>query len=170
MPSNTIRTASRTLTAVALAVCAVAGGVAAAPAGANPPPKPIPRFSPDGEAMGLVGDHDFCRGIAFVDFSAPKRAVTRVTITSRGFTGNGPGWARNPRCKVDFAFGYYSAIALGKSATLSASFGPRPGEKVTRDIVTGSGLVLASVIPTNPKAPAALPTGLPVLSSYLVVP
>ncbi|KQR99455.1 hypothetical protein ASG12_01085 [Williamsia sp. Leaf354] len=120
--------------------------------------------------MGVVGDHDFCRGVAYVDFSSPKRAVTRVTITSRGFTGNGPGWAKKPQCKVDFGFGYYSAIALGKTVNLSASFGPRPGEKVTRDIVTGSGLVLASVVPTPATGPVRLLAGFPVLSSYLVVP
>ena len=157
--------------ATAVVAAALTGGVvAAAPAGAAPPPKPIPRFSPDGEAMGVVGDHDFCRGVAYADFSAPKPAVTRVTITSRGFTGNGPGWAKNPRCKVDFSFGYYSAIAFGKSLTLPATFGPRPGEKVTRDIVTGSGLVSMSVVPQPATGPVRLLAGFPVVTSYLIVP
>jgi hypothetical protein len=159
------------IAATAVTVAAVTGGVvAAAPAGAAPPPKPIPRLSILGESSGVFGNHDFCRGTVSMNFTSPKRAVTRVTVRSNGFIGNGPGWVKNPRCRVLFQESHTSAIALLPISYFPAAFGPKPGETVTRDFVTGSGLVSISVGAVTQGTPVVLPQGYPAVSSYLIVP
>ncbi len=158
------------IAATAVAAAAVTGGVvAAAPAGAAPPPKDLPRFAFFGENFGMFGDHDFCRGTVHVRLTSPKRAVTRVTFTSNGFTGNGPGWARNPRCRVLLTFIHTSATAVQKETYVPATFGTRPGEKVTRDIVTGSGLVSVATTAYSTNTPVRLPQAY-AISWYTIVP
>lgn len=157
------------IAATAVTVAAVTGGVvAAAPAGAAPPPKDLPYFTVLGANFGTFGDHDFCRGSLNVRLSSPKRAVTRVTITSFGFTGNGSGWTKNPRCRV-----LIGAINTNLFFTLSetffpATFGPRPGEKVVRDIVTGSGLRQLLVGTYVAKAPVRTPQSYGTNFTYVV--
>ncbi len=146
------------IAATAVAAAAVTGGVvAAAPAGAAPPSKPLPVFTLTGDNFGMFGDHDFCRGTVNVRLTTPKRAVVRVTFTSNGFTGNGPGWVRNPRCRVLLAFTHTSALTLYKQTFVPASFGTKPGEKITRDIVTGSGLVSIGATAYATNTPVQVP-------------
>ncbi|GAA1879209.1 enoyl-CoA hydratase [Williamsia serinedens] len=129
------------IAATAVAVAAVTGGVvAAAPAGAAPPPRDLPVFAPFGQNFGAFGDHDFCRGSMNVRISSPKRGVARVTLTSFGFTGSGRGWTTNPNCGLLVGVTATNGLFQIGETFFNASFGPRPGAKVTRDIATGSGL------------------------------
>lgn len=151
----------------AVAVTAVTGGVVvAAPATAAPPPKPIPRFSIVGETFGMVGDHDFCRGTVRVDFTSPQRGITRVTLTSNGFTGDGAGWTRNPICRSQVIMTQIGGRAFYRETSIPVAFGRKAGNSVSRDVVTGSGLISVSVgAYTRARAPQSS-----VVSSYLVVP
>lgn len=156
------------IAATAVAVAAVTGGVvAAAPAGAAPPPRPLPTLSIFSDVISTVGDHDFCRGAFRVGLSSPRRGVTRMTLVSSGFTGNGAGWKRNPRCS--FAVGVYNSNGL---ITLSekyftVSFGPRRGDSMTQDIVTGSGLRTLGVGTYAVRTPVRLPQSYPASLTYI---
>ncbi len=155
------------IAATAVAAAAVTGGVVtAAPAGAAPPPKPIPRFSIVGETFGMVGDHDFCRGTVRVDFTSPQRATTRVTLTSNGFTGDGAGWTRDPICRSQVIMTQIGGRAFYRETPIPVAFGRRAGASVSRDVVTGSGLISVSVgAYTRSRAPQSS-----VVGSYLIVP
>ncbi|MGZ8177642.1 enoyl-CoA hydratase [Williamsia sp. SKLECPSW1] len=141
------------IAATAVAAAAVTGGVVAAPAGAAPPLRDLPTFTVIGPNIGTFGDHDFCRGSVNIRLSSPKRAVTRVTITSFGFTGNGPGWAKNPRCRVHFSVNNTNVFFTLSETFFPATFGSKPGERVVRDITTGSGLrelIIGTYVPNAP--------------------
>ncbi|MCX6471336.1 MAG: enoyl-CoA hydratase [Corynebacteriales bacterium] len=169
-----MRTRFRSLiAAVAVTAAALTGGiVAAAPASAAPPapaPKPLQRFSLYGETLFTVGDHDSCRGSLAFSFSSPKRGVARLTLRSNGFTGNGPGWQRNPKCRTLVITTHLSGNAFLKETPFTAEFGRKPGEKVSHDIATGSGLVSFGVGTYAIGSPIRLPQSFP-LGSYVIVP
>lgn len=149
-----MRTRFRSLVAaVAVTAAALTGGaLAAAPASAAPP-KDIPKLSLYSENIGAFGDHDFCRGAFNVRLSSPKRGVTRVTLTSFGFTGNGIGWMKNPKCKLLIGTTFTSAKAFNREGFFPAVFGTKRGEKVTHDIATGSGLVQLGLVPYAANSP-----------------
>ncbi|MDY6809456.1 MAG: enoyl-CoA hydratase, partial [Actinomycetota bacterium] len=97
------------------------------------------------DVLGTFGNHSFCRGTYTVKTTAPKgkRGVVRLTLVSHGFTGDGPTWKRNPKCRFVFA----TSVTRGsyippKQVSFPVLFGPRPGERLVKDIRTGSGLVL----------------------------
>lgn len=74
-------------------------------------------------------------------------------MTSHGFTGTGVAWARDPHCGVLFAATYTSAAAFLKETLIPATLGAHAGQRITRDIPTGSGVVEFSVVPYAKKAP-----------------
>ncbi|GAA3709386.1 enoyl-CoA hydratase [Gordonia hankookensis] len=115
----------------------------------------LPKFSTTGDNFGTFGDHDFCRGAVNLGLTAPKgkHGVVRVTLTSFGFMGSGRGWARNPVCRVLMVATQTSGNSVLKQTPMPVAFGPRRGQKVTRDIVTGPGVALVSVIPYTTKLP-----------------
>ena len=63
-----------------------------------------------------------------------------MTLTSFGFTGNGRGWAQNPRCGLLIGVITTNGLFQIGEKFFPLEFGTRPGEKVSRDIETGSGL------------------------------
>ncbi|KQR99454.1 hypothetical protein ASG12_01080 [Williamsia sp. Leaf354] len=169
-----MRTRFRSLVAaVAVTAAALTGGaLASAPATAAPvapAPKPLQRLSVYGETLFTVGDHDFCRGSFTFSYSSPKRGVLRLTLRSNGFTGNGRGWQKNPKCRTLVITTHISGNALFKETPFVAEFGRKPGEKVTRDIATGSGLVSFGVGTYAIGGPVRLPQSYP-LGSYVIVP
>ncbi|SDU67837.1 enoyl-CoA hydratase [Gordonia westfalica] len=124
-----------TLLGVAIAVTAGfagAGEVSAAP---------LPQINTNGDTVGTFGDHSFCRGaVAFRIAAADKKpGVVRITAISRGFLGEGPTWKQNPKCTFRIRSAYTSGRGLDLEKWTRVSFGPRPGEKKTWDVVTGSG-------------------------------
>ncbi len=136
------RSKSRRLVAgVAVAASAALGiGIGGGGANAAPAPRPLPHYTSTGDNFGFFGDHDYCRGSVHVTLTSPKRGVLKATLTSFGFTGNGAGWARNPRCS--------SLIMLSNGASLipqekflRATFGRKPGETQSLELRTGSGAV-----------------------------
>jgi len=158
------------IAATAVVAAAVTGGVvAAAPAGAAPTPKPVPSLPLYGDTIGVVGDHDFCRGAVTFRFTSPKRGVARLTLTSRGFTGDGAGWKKNPTCRSLFIATHVSATALNAETFIPVAFGARPGERVVKDIATGSGLVGFNVNPYALNTPVRVPQG-GYGVTYLIVP
>ena len=166
-----MRTYFRSLVAsAAVAAAVVTGGIAtAAPAAAAPREKPIQSFALYGNNFGTFGDHDFCRGSVNFRFTSPKRGVTRLTLTSNGFTGNGAGWKKNPSCRVLFIVTQTSATSLLRETYVRGAFGVKPGEKVSRDLRTGSGLASISVAPYAVNSPVRVPQG-PGGAAYLLVP
>lgn len=118
-------------------------------AGSSSAQPQLPKFTTIGEDFGTFGDHAYCRGAVNLKMFAPKRkrGVVRVSLTSHGFTGDGSSWTRNPRCRVLLVINQTSGNSFMKQTPILAAFGPRAGQNVTRDIVTGSGVALVSVIP-----------------------
>ncbi|MGC5258161.1 enoyl-CoA hydratase [Gordonia sp. DT218] len=110
--------------------------------------------------FGTFGDHDYCHGALNVGAVAPrgKSGVVRVTVTSFGFTGNGPGWKRNPKCRFLLYMSQISGSAIaGKEFFYPVGFGPRPGEKVVREIRAGPGPVSMSVATYALDKPVRVP-------------
>lgn len=116
----------------------------------------LPSWSGIGNTFGTFGDHSYCRGAVRTGFTAPKgkRGVLRVTFTSLGFTGNNPGWSRNPACRLILTARVTSGNQFNMDHNIPATFGPRRGQKVTRDIVTGSGLIVVGVLSHSRNVPA----------------
>ncbi|MCR5980185.1 enoyl-CoA hydratase [Gordonia jinghuaiqii] len=114
---------------------------------------PIAQLTTTGNDFGTFGNHSFCRGSVHIGLQAPARkpGVVRVTATSHGFTGDGTSWKRTPRCKVVFRTIFTSARGYLLHHWTPASFGPRPGEKRTWDVHTGSGVVSFTVNTTHAK-------------------
>ena len=102
---------------------------------------PLQQITTTGYDLGTFGDHDYCHGAVRATLTSPRRGVVNVKLTSHGFVGNGPGWAKNPRCNVLFIV----IPASYRETHIPASFGRRPGETVSRDIVTGSGVNVFSI-------------------------
>ncbi|MGU3291340.1 enoyl-CoA hydratase [Williamsia sp. M5A3_1d] len=147
------------IAAVAITGAALTGGVVVAAPASAAPPKDIPKVSQFSDDIGAFGDHDFCRGAFNVRLSSPKRGVTRVTLRSYGFTGNGRGWAKNPKCKLLIGTSFTSAKAFDIRTFFPVVFGTKPGEKVTRDLATGSGLVQLGVAPYAANNPVRVVQG-----------
>ena len=98
-----------------------------------------------------------------------KPGVLRVTLRSFGFTGNGKGWARNPRCTVLIGYTYTSVRNLRGELWDRVTFAARPGQRVTRDIPTGSGLVALVIGTYSVNSPVRAMQG-PGVSFYPIVP
>lgn len=156
--------------AAAVAAAMVTGGFAtAAPAAAAPREKPIPGIATYGNNFGTFGDHDFCRGSLNIRLGSVKRGVVRVTLTSFGFTGNGPGWKKNPRCRVLIGVNNSNGLFNLSEKFFPATFGAKRGDKVTQDVVTGSGLRLLGVSSYAANSPVRLPQAYGA-GFYLIVP
>ncbi|MCP2176193.1 enoyl-CoA hydratase [Williamsia maris] len=166
-----MRTYFRSLVAAAAVTAAVVtGGIAtAAPAAAAPREKPIPGIALYGNNFGTFGDHDFCRGTVNYRFTSPKRGIARLTLTSNGFTGNGSGWKKNPTCRVLFIATQISPASLYRETFIPAAFGSKPGQKITRDLRTGSGLAEVGVASYASNSPVRVLQGA-LAVSYLTVP
>ncbi|MGC5258162.1 enoyl-CoA hydratase [Gordonia sp. DT218] len=109
--------------------------------------RPLPKVSQYSDNIGTFGDHDFCHGAFNVGLSTPtgKRGIVRVTLTSFGFTGNAPGWKRNPKCRFLVNLNHTGSAVFSKDMFVPVAFGPRPGQKVQRDLRTGSGVAWIAV-------------------------
>lgn len=121
---------------IAVAVMAMLFG--AAPARAD---RPLPSVTIWGHDIGTLGNHDYCRGSFRISLSTvkSKRGYVRVTATSHGFTGNGAGWSRNPRCSFLIGLVTIGSNSFYGEHYVPATFGRKPGQKVVRDVRTGSG-------------------------------
>ncbi|NDZ92970.1 enoyl-CoA hydratase [Streptomyces sp. SID6673] len=103
----------------------------------------LPRIAIYSDNFGTVGDHNNCRGALNVGVIAPKgkRGTIRVTVTSFGFTGDGTGWTRNPKCRFLLRLTQWSAkYPVGKEEFYPVAFGPRRGERFVRELHPGSGI------------------------------
>lgn len=143
--------------AVSVAVIVVASLTGAGPASAAP----IPQVSTTGYNFGIFGDHSYCRGAVSATVDAPKgkRGVVRVTVRSHGFTGDGASWKRNPKCRVLFGNYYTSARGYNLEKWVTATFGPRAGEKKVWEINTGSGPASLGFGGFSPNSPVRVPSG-----------
>ncbi|MDL9947146.1 enoyl-CoA hydratase [Gordonia sp. ABSL11-1] len=153
-------------------VCALTvGALAFVDSGSAHAEPQLPRIVQYTENIGTFGDHDFCRGSLNLGTVAPKdkRGVVRLTVASFGFTGNGPGWKRDPNCRFNLNYFVISAAVPYEWVSVPVSFGPRPGQKYVREIFTGSGVVDLGVgtAPLNQGkgTPKSFGTGM-----YMIVP
>ena len=123
--------------------------------------RPLPRLTVYSENLGTFGDHDYCRGAVHVGLTAPtaKRGIVRLTLRSHGFTGNGIGWKRNPHCRALLVVATTSGAAPYKETLVPVSFGAKAGERVVRDIRSGSGPVNVGITPYATTTPVRTPQG-----------
>lgn len=161
---------SRRLAVVVIMVVAVLSGLIAGPGEGNAAPE-LQRISVSGNEFATVGNHSFCNGVLNVSLTAApgKPGFVRVALTSRGFTGQGPSWKRNPVCKLLVGTVHTSAIGYAQWNFFKADFGPRRGQKVVHDLRTGSGVVefLVSTYARNNPVRLRQSVG---LSYYMLVP
>lgn len=153
MPRTRRRSMRTMLLAAGIALAStwgIGGVVGAGPASAAPQ---LARITTTGNDFGAFGDRAYCHGALNVGLASPRRGVVRLTLTSHGFTGTGRDWARDPHCGVLFGVTYTSATAFMKETLVPATLGARPGQRIVRDIPTGSGVVEFSVVPYAKKAP-----------------
>lgn len=131
----------------------------------------LPRIGITGDTMGTFGDHSYCRGVLHVGLTAApsKRGVVRVTLTSSGFVGNGLSWKRKPICRLLIGTVHTSVEAYAKWNFFNADFGPRKGQKVVRDIRTGSGVVQFQAVSYARNNPVRVMQSYGV-SHYMLVP
>lgn len=142
-----------------LCVVSAAAWLSAAPAHADRGVPSVPN-TPYGTSFGTFGNHDFCRGAVHFGLSAPanKPGFVRVTLTSSGFTGQGAGWKRDPRCGVLLLESHMGSAGF-RETPIRASFGPRRGERVSRLIYTGSGPLNIGVAPYALNSAVRTPQG-----------
>ncbi len=156
------RKSSRLVAGLAVAASAALGiGLGGGAADAAP----LQQATTTGYDFGTFGDHDYCHGAVRAKLTSPRRGVVNVKLTSHGFTGNGRGWAKNPKCGVLFIVttGYIH------ESYINASFGSKPGESVSRDIATGSGVNIINISPYAKNTPVRVPMGAE-FAAWLVVP
>lgn len=155
---------------VALVAIVIAGGVGLV-GGGTVAAAPIPELTTTGKDFGTFGDHSFCHGAVRVTVDAPPRTrgVVRVTARSHGFTGQGQGWKRNPKCRIRFATLYHSASVINGQKWVTAAFGPKPGESKAWEVRTGSGPVSFTVSGYSANLPVAVPQAYG-YGAYLLVP
>ncbi|AZG47040.1 hypothetical protein D7316_03647 [Gordonia insulae] len=146
----------------ALAVVVVMGAMTWLGAGTASAEPQLPRLTTAfTDNVGTLGDHDSCRGAFNVGMVTPKgkRGIVRFTLTSFGFTGDGAGWRRDPRCRFLVNISSTSGKAYARQTFFKVSFGSRKGEKVVRDIHTGSGLALLTIATFASITKARVPQG-----------
>lgn len=150
----------RLIVLVCAAVAAVVSLVGAGTASAKP--YEAPRISQYSQDVWAVGGNSGCRGPIHVGIKVDRqqRGKAFITLTPRGFVGDGPGWKRNAICKVTIRSAVdFDTLYRGPAATVTA--GPNGGKPVHTTMYPGSGLHALSFIGS----------GLSYFSSnYLVVP
>lgn len=158
--SNSVGVVVRRIGAFGLAL--MVGALTWLGAGAASADKPLPGVFQYSNNIMTFGDHDFCHGAINVKTTTPKgkRGVIRTTYTSLGFTGNQPGWKRNPKCTVLVGvLDQGDVVPPYHEEFVRLSFGPRPGERVVRDFVTGSGPRIINFFPYAINNPVRVPQG-----------
>lgn len=139
-------------TALLLAVLAADAGLGAGTASARP--AEAPRLAIAGDDIWTVGNHDNCRGPIRVSAKTDPRQPGKLFVTYRPgrFTGDGPGWARNPVCTTRVFANWTIPARYHWSAPVSA--GPRGGKPVTQVLRTGAGLHgIGFATPAVPQKP-----------------
>lgn len=130
----------------AVAIAALAALVLA-PAAGTASAEPAPRLGVLGEDIWVMGHNALCRGAIHVgvDTNPSKPGQATISLTSRGFVGEQPAWARNPQCNVNVAIGYYFAGLNYGQKVVPLSLGPRPQAPVRVELRgIGRGLNLMS--------------------------
>lgn len=158
--THAVSSLRRRIAAAALSLAAAGAALTAASGAAEAAPE-LPRITTTGDTFGTFGDHDYCHGAVRVSLTAAPRTTgtIRVTLTSLGFTGNGPGWVRNPQCRVLFVTTHTSGNGIARENFIPATFGTRPGQKAVRDIRTGAGAVILGIRPMATNSPVRTPQG-----------
>ncbi|SDU67920.1 enoyl-CoA hydratase [Gordonia westfalica] len=156
------------VTLLGLAVATVAGLAGAGDASAAP----LQQINTNGNTHVNFGDHSFCRGAVTykLDVPARKRGVVRVTAISHGFRGEGATWKRNPKCTFRIRSGYTSARGIEMEKWNRVSFGPRPGEKKSWEVTTGSGLATMAVTTWAVNTPVRISQSASGATFFFIVP
>ena len=153
-----VRRKVRAAGVLAASVAALIGASAVDAGSAHAAPQ-LARWAVTGNDFGTLGDHASCRGAVNVEMTSPPQGVVRLTLTSHGFTGSGESWKKDPHCRVVIISTHSSSRTFSKETVIPASFGPRAGQKVSRDVVTGPGLAEFSVVPYAPRTAIRTPLG-----------
>ena len=141
---------------VAMIVALLAGLFGAGAATAKP--RPAPGIAFGGNDLVTLGDNSFCRGtIKVVVLTDPaKRGQATFRLTPQAMIGDGPGWRKNPVCKVPVQIVWYDAILpVYHQVRGLVVGGPRPGKPVDIKIRASSGLILAGVASVYANKPVS---------------
>lgn len=149
------------LVLVATVAAALVSLVTGTSGAASARPAEAPRLAIAGDDIWTLGNHDNCRGPIRVSVKTDPRQPGKVFTTYHPgrFTGDGPGWARNPVCKVRVQANWTFPAMLFASKPVIA--GPRGGAPVTQVLRTGPGLFGMGFATPYPHKP---------VSYYLLVP
>lgn len=146
--ARTLLTAVLLLSVLATTALAIGAGAATAR------PTEAPRLSAYGDEIWTFGNHASCRGTIHVSAKTDPRQPGKLFVTYRPgrFTGDGPGWARNPVCTTRVFANWTIPARYHWSAPVSA--GPRGGTAVTQVLRTGAGLHgIGFATPAVPQKP-----------------
>lgn len=158
-------------TVAALAPVLAAGTWLGSGSSAAAPDRTIPLVSNNfGDTFGTFGDHAYCRGVVRFTLTAPahKRGWVRINLTSLGFTGSGASWTKNPKCRGVMVV-YHLGSAGSRETHIPYAYGPRRGEKVTRLLFVGSGLLGITMAPYALNTAVRTPQGQG-MGYYAIVP
>lgn len=129
-------------TRVLVTVAAVAALLLATPGAASA--GPAPKLGVLGEDIWVVGNNALCHGAIHVgvDTDPAKPAQATVWLTSRGFNGVQPDWARNPSCTIYVTINWFWGVEA-RQKTVPLTVGARPGAPVRVNLRgVGQGLQL----------------------------
>lgn len=148
---------SRTLLAV-LAVFGMLGLSVTSGAGTAEARKyDLPRERFYGNDTWGFGNHASCRGPVYVSVQGDTKKPGWIYVTYRPgkFVGDGPGWKRNPRCRITMVTEWNLGFAA-KRTTVTGT--PRGGKAVTKAMFLGSGPHMVWVGPVGPHKGIAFAT------------
>lgn len=96
-----------------------------------------------GDKLMAVGANGNCRGPIKVELRTDpaKRGFVYATYRPGPFVGDGPGWRRNPVCRITVlsAMNYLDGLT-NRTRPTTVIAGPRGGKPVQKTFWTGSGL------------------------------
>ncbi|MDL9936487.1 enoyl-CoA hydratase [Gordonia sp. ABSL1-1] len=161
----------RSLLVMFTAMLACIGVSMGAGAGEASPLRPLWKSTGLSDNFGTVGDHANCRGAMHIDLYATphKPGYVRVSLTSFGFIGDGPGWRKDPHCRFLVGHAMRSSLGLERWAFWPASFGPKRGQRVMHDVRVGSGLAVFGIGTFQLHNPVRVPLSYGV-NYYTIVP
>lgn len=125
------------------AIPALGASLTAAPAQAKPAPAQMVWTGYTGNTAWVLGKNGNCRGPIRIDIQTDphKRGAVFVTYRPGRFVGDGPGWKRNPQCRITLgAQQSFADNARGKTHRVQITAGPNGGKAVKQTLRPGSGL------------------------------
>ena len=109
-------------------------------------PYEAPRITQYSQDIFAAGSNSGCRGAIHTGLKVDpqQRGRVFVTLTPRAFVGDGPGWRKNPTCKIYVQTAIDNPFNQNRHWNRTVTAGPRGGKSVKYTLRTGSGLHMIS--------------------------